>query len=117
MPRTVHRQDEAFRLARVLRDMRVNRGLTQEQLAKKVGYSQRAISDLEQGRTQVHAVALYHIAKALASDPIEICASTWPDDSTLFAASATERELLLLVKQIPPERRELARRLLLQLRC
>ncbi len=109
-------EDEAQRLGKALHDIRVRQGLTQNELAKMLGYSQRSISDLEQGRTQAHAVVLYHIAKALGVDPVELCASAWPDDSVIFQADTTERELLLLFKQIPPERRELACRLLMQLR-
>ncbi len=59
---------------------------------------------------------LYHIAKALQVDPIELCMSVWPGDDLFLQTDQLERELLLLVKQIPPERRELAKRLLLQLR-
>jgi transcriptional regulator with XRE-family HTH domain len=117
MSRVVRPDDEAVRLGKVLQTARLRKGLTQSQLAKMVGYSQRSISDLEQGHTQIHAVALHRIAKALSIDPIELCASAWPDDTQMFQPDATERQLLLLVKQIPPERRDLARRLLLQLRC
>lgn len=108
--------EEAYRLGRVLQAVRLQRGVTQAQLADSVGYSQRAISDLENGNTQVHAVVLYHIAKALAIDPIELCMSVWPGDDAFLKSDQTERELVLLVKQIPLERRELAKRLLLQLR-
>lgn len=116
MPRDVKPNDEALRLGHVLHAARLRRGLTQSQLARMVGYSQRSISDLEQGYTQVHAVVLYRIAKALAVDPIELCASVWPEDNQMFQPDDTERELLLLVKRIPPEQRELACKLLRQLR-
>lgn len=109
-------EEETTRLGRVLREVRLMRGITQAQLADMVGYSQRAISDIENGITQVHAVLLYHIAKALQVDPIELCMQVWPDDDLFLQTEQTERELLLLIKQIPPERRELARRLLMQLR-
>lgn len=107
---------EAARLGKVLQAVRQQRGFTQAQVAELVGYSQRAISDLEHGNTQVHAVVLYHIAKALEIDPIELCMSVWPDDDVFLKTDQSERELILLVKQIPPERRDLAKRLLLQLR-
>jgi len=109
-------EEETTRLGRVLQEARLIRGVTQAQLADMIGYSQRAISDIENGVTQVHAVVLYHIARALRVDPIELCMSVWPDDALFLHQGETERELLLLIKQIPRERRELARRLLLQLR-
>jgi transcriptional regulator with XRE-family HTH domain len=108
--------DEARRLGRVLQELRLRRGLTQAQLAARVGYTQRAISDLENGNTNVHAVVLYHIAKALQVDPIELCMSVWPNDDLMLQTDRAQEELLLLVKQIPPERRDLAKKLLLQLR-
>lgn len=108
--------EEAARLGKVLQAVRQQRGLTQAQLADLVGYSQRAISDLENGNTQVHAVVLYRIAKALTVDPIELCMSVWPNDDVFLKTDQSERELILLIKQIPLERRDLARRLLLQLR-
>lgn len=107
---------DAVRLGHALQEARKRAGLTQRQLADLVGYSQRAISDIETGNTNVHAVVLYRLAKAMAVDPVELCLFAWPSDDQMLQADDTERELLLLVKQIPPERRDLARRLLSALR-
>lgn len=110
------RCDDAARLGQAVQAARKRAGLTQGQLADLVGYSQRAISDIENGNTQVLAVVLYRIAKAMAVDPVELCLLAWPTDERMLQADQTERELLLLIKQVPTERRELARRILLTLR-
>lgn len=45
--------------------LRMKRGLTQEQLAERSGFSQQYISDLERGKRNPTIVTLYEIAQAL----------------------------------------------------
>jgi transcriptional regulator with XRE-family HTH domain len=48
------------------------RGLTQEQLAERSGFSQQYISGLEQGRRNPTVVTLYELALALGVDHLEL---------------------------------------------
>jgi transcriptional regulator with XRE-family HTH domain len=52
--------------------LRQARGMTQEQLAERSGFSQQYISDLERGRRNPTVVSLYELAQALSSTPIEL---------------------------------------------
>ena len=52
-------------IARQLKTLRKKRGLTQDQLAEKVGLTQAAISSYESGRIRILDVILIDIAKAL----------------------------------------------------
>jgi transcriptional regulator with XRE-family HTH domain len=45
--------------------LRRQRGLTQEQLAERSGFSQQYISDLERGKRNPTVVTIYEIARAL----------------------------------------------------
>ncbi len=45
--------------------LRRERGLTQEQLAERSGFSQQYISDLERGRRNPTIVSLHELAQAL----------------------------------------------------
>ena len=49
--------------------LRRARGMTQEQLAERSGFSQQYISGLENGRRNPTVVTLYEIATALEPDP------------------------------------------------
>lgn len=55
-----------------VRAVRQARGMTQEQLAEKSGFSQQYISDLERGRRNPTIVSLYELAQALKSTPIDL---------------------------------------------
>jgi transcriptional regulator with XRE-family HTH domain len=52
--------------------IRQEKGLTQEQLAERSGFSQQYISGLEQGRRNPTVVALYELALALGVDYVEL---------------------------------------------
>ena len=45
--------------------LRLKRGLTQEELAEKSGFSQQYISDLERGKRNPTIVTIYELAQAL----------------------------------------------------
>ena len=59
-------------VGRNVRAVRQARGMTQEQLAEKSGFSQQYISDLERGRRNPTVVSLYELAQALRSTTIEL---------------------------------------------
>lgn len=52
--------------------IRVARGLTQEQLAERSGFSQQYISDLERGKRNPTIVTIYEIAQALGVSHLEL---------------------------------------------
>lgn len=52
-------------LGRFLREQRTSRGLSQQQLAEKIGLGQRQVSDLERGVVDTRLSTLRHVAHAL----------------------------------------------------
>jgi transcriptional regulator with XRE-family HTH domain len=59
-------------VGRNVRRLRRLRGLTQEQLADKIGFDQRYISGLENGRRNPTVVSLYEIAQGLGATPVDL---------------------------------------------
>ena len=55
-----------------LKRIRLEKGLTQEQLADVSGFSQQYISGLEQGRRNPTVVTLYELAKSLGVSHVEL---------------------------------------------
>lgn len=55
-----------------LRELRLDRGLTQEQLAEKANVSYQAISNIERGLTGPSFSTLADIAKALKTKPKDL---------------------------------------------
>lgn len=58
-----------------VRRIRAERGLTQEQLSEKSGFTQQYLSDLERGLRNPTVVTLFEIATALGTEPIELLRS------------------------------------------
>jgi len=56
---------EAKAIGKRLRELRVARGMTQAQLAEKVGLTQTLVSDYEIGRLRMHAGLVVSLAKAI----------------------------------------------------
>jgi len=56
-------------VGRNLRRHRLDKGLTQEQLAERSGYSQQQISNVERGIENPTVVTLYWLAHALEIEP------------------------------------------------
>jgi transcriptional regulator with XRE-family HTH domain len=52
--------------------IRQDRGLTQEELAERSGFSQQYISGLEQGRRNPTIVSIYELATALGVSHMEL---------------------------------------------
>ena len=59
------RETEAFCLAQTLREERIRAGLTQEQLAEKIGTKKTYISRLENGKADVQLTTLFRIFEGL----------------------------------------------------
>lgn len=59
-------------VGRNVRAVRKARGMTQEELAERSGFSQQYISDLERGRRNPTIVSLYELAQALGSTPVDL---------------------------------------------
>ncbi len=55
-----------------VRRVRLAKGLTQEQLAERSGFTQHYLSGLEQGKRNPTIVTLYEIAQALEVDHLEL---------------------------------------------
>lgn len=52
--------------------IRLAKGLTQEELAERSGFSQQYISGLERGRRNPTVVSVYELAQALGVDYLEL---------------------------------------------
>jgi transcriptional regulator with XRE-family HTH domain len=61
--------------------LRLEKGLTQEQLAEESGFTQQYLSDLERGRRNPTVVTLYHLASALG---VEAAALLTVDDNAML---------------------------------
>jgi transcriptional regulator with XRE-family HTH domain len=59
-----------------VRRLRIERGMTQEQLAEASGIDQRYISGLENGRRNPTVVTLYELARHLGVEPAELLKAT-----------------------------------------
>jgi transcriptional regulator with XRE-family HTH domain len=59
-------------VGRNVKRLRELRGITQEQLADRSGFSQQYISGLENGRRNPTVVTLYELAQALGAEHVEL---------------------------------------------
>ena len=57
--------------------LRRDRGLTQEQVEVRSGFSQQYLSSLERGRRNPTVITLYELSQALGVSPVEL---VQPDD-------------------------------------
>lgn len=64
--------------------LRSEKGLTQEQVEQRPGFSQQYISDLERGRRNPTVITLFELARALGVSHMELVA---PDKSDSQEAS------------------------------
>jgi len=63
-------------VGRNVKRIRQDRGLTQEELAERSGFSQQYISGLEQGRRNPTIVSIYELATALGVSHMELVSPT-----------------------------------------
>ncbi len=71
--------DMRLLVGRNAKRIRIARGLTQEELAERSGFSQQYLSDLERGRRNPTLVTLWELAQALGTTPVDLIT---PDDET-----------------------------------
>jgi len=69
--------DMRLLVGRNLKRIRVERGLTQEELAERSGFSQQYISDMERGCRNPTIVSLWELAQAIGVTPVDLIT---PDD-------------------------------------
>ena len=69
--------DMRLLVGRNLKRIRVERGLTQEELTERSGFSQQYISDMERGRRNPTIVSLWELAQAIGVTPVDLIT---PDD-------------------------------------
>lgn len=69
--------DMRLLVGRNLKRIRVERGLTQEELAERSGFAQQYISDVERGRRNPTIVSLWELAQAIGVTPVDLIT---PDD-------------------------------------
>jgi len=63
-------------VGRHVKRIRQDRGLTQDELAERSGFSQQYISGLEQGRRNPTIVSIYELATALGVSHMELVRPT-----------------------------------------
>lgn len=57
--------------------LRREKGLTQEEVEERSGFSQQYLSSLERGRRNPTVITLYELAQALGANPVDLIE---PDD-------------------------------------
>jgi transcriptional regulator with XRE-family HTH domain len=73
MVRTIH-SDGQQELCKLLIDARKSQGLTQEDLAARLGCQQSLIARLESGQRRLDVVEFVVVARALSASPTELLA-------------------------------------------
>jgi transcriptional regulator with XRE-family HTH domain len=63
-------------VGRNVKRIRLEKGLTQEQLAERSGFSQQYLSGLEAGRRNPTVVSIYELATALGVSHVELVRPT-----------------------------------------
>jgi transcriptional regulator with XRE-family HTH domain len=71
MPKTVH-SDANASVLRVLIEARKAAGVTQAELARRVGSQQPVISLIERGVRRLDVVEFYVLARAMGADPLDL---------------------------------------------
>lgn len=83
-------------IARKLRELRTRRGMTQVELAEKVGIDQTLLSTYERGTVRLHAAMVAALAKALRTTTDELLGLKEPKDTGLVK----DRRFLRRLEQI-----------------
>lgn len=87
MTEGAQRPDPALQiLGNTIRGYRLQRGLTQQELAVKIGLSRTYINQIEQGQRNVSILAILHIAAALDT-PISLLLKPLENFPELYASS------------------------------
>lgn len=85
-------------LGRRIRELRKERGLTQEQLSEKVGKTDEVISNIETGAASTRLSTLFDIADALKVSLLDIF--DWVTPRKLTADEIRQEELVSRVRKI-----------------
>ena len=93
-------------IGRTLRQRRETAGLTQGDVASRVGLSRTSITNIEQGRQHVTLHVLYALADALGSKPSDLL----PDSSVLIQRDS-ELDKALRKLSLPEEEKDWIHRL------
>jgi transcriptional regulator with XRE-family HTH domain len=83
-------------IARRLRELRKHRGLTQVELAEKVGIDQTLLSTYERGTVRIHGAMVAALAKALRTTTDELLGLKEPKENGLIK----DRRFLRRLEQI-----------------
>ena len=83
-------------IGRRMRDARTRRGMTQVELAQKLGIDQSLISEYERGIVRLHGALLVGIAKILKTSADELLGLEKPRDS----GASTDRRLVRRLQTI-----------------
>ena len=110
MPIFSHKEDEGNkRIREKVKEYRLLRGVTQEDLALHIGKSQKNFSDFERGRTELSASDLMHIAAQLQTPIRYLLPVNVPEGEI----AAEEWEIIHAYRRMwKEENRDLARKLL-----
>lgn len=98
------------RIGKSIQQAREERGLTQEELAARLGCTQSALSNYELGKRRLYLAGLEQVARILGkplSYFMEAAASPAEDEATHLLEEPQLREILLAAAELPPEERKL----------
>lgn len=87
--------DQNFQIAQRIKAARLQRNLTQQDLAEKFNKTSAAISDIERGKTQISATDLIQFSELLMK-PIEYF---FGED---FSGNDVQ-DIIVLIRKLPPE--------------
>lgn len=89
-----------------MQQIRTQCGLTQEQLAERIGETKRVVGAWERGETAIPLEAAFNICTALGCTPNDLCG--WPEGKNGGHAfnDAFEQELLESYRACTPRRQE-----------
>lgn len=73
MPKTIYRKEHQL-LAELLRELREQAGLTQAEVAPRLGRPQNRVSDFERGGRRVDVIEFMDYCTALGADPGDVFA-------------------------------------------
>jgi transcriptional regulator with XRE-family HTH domain len=90
--------DENILIAQRIRAARLQRGLTQQDLADKFGKTSAAISDIERGKTQITAADLFVFSELLVK-PIEYFFGEDFGDAEI-------QDIIAIIRNLPPDMRK-----------
>jgi transcriptional regulator with XRE-family HTH domain len=70
--RDILRSPQQKQLRKLLREMRLRHGLTQEEVAERLGNHQSFVSKYEGGERRLSVIEFVHVARALDAEPVAV---------------------------------------------